>query len=282
MKPLGEVLTLSVRYLKDKGISSPRLVAETLLCHVLHKKRIDLYTDFEYPLEESELELFRTLLKRASLSEPPEYITGSVEFYHCTLTLSPDVLIPRQETEILTDMIAKKLAKENLSSKVLWDLCTGSGCIGISLKKKLPDLRVSVSDASEKALKIARLNGDRNGVALEYVLGDLLKPFAGQKANYVVCNPPYITQKEYGELDPSVKNYEPVSALVGGETGLEFYERLANELPGYLSSGAKVFLEIGAGRGEGVGKLFSSPFWKKKELLYDYAGHDRFFFLEIE
>ena len=142
MKLLGEILSLSVQYLKDKNVESPRLTAETLLAYVLKKKRLDLYMQFECPLEESELERFRDTLKRASLHEPVEYIIAEVDFYGCDLFVSKDVLIPRPETEILVDKVAKILEKEDLSHKILWDICAGSGCMGLSIKKKFHLLRV--------------------------------------------------------------------------------------------------------------------------------------------
>lgn len=282
MRLLGEVLTLSIQYLKDKKIESPRLTAELLLAHVLKKQRLDLYMQFEAPLEETELEKFRSLLKRASLHEPVEYIIAQVDFYGCLLSVSPDVLIPRPETEILVDKIVKEIRKEDLKDKILWDICTGSGCIGLSIKRKNPLLKVFLSDNSAKALTVCEKNAKENDLEVDCLLGDFLTPFKGMKAHYVVCNPPYITEKEYETLQPSVKVYEPKQALVGGERGIEFYERLAKELPEYLVPGAKVFLELGSGQGKVLSEIFSNSFWVRKELLFDYAGHDRFFFLEIE
>lgn len=282
LKTLGEVLTLATQYLQERRVSSPRFVAETLLAHTLGKKRMDLYMNFECPLEEKELADFRSRVKRAGGHEPIEYILGFTTFYGCTLTLSKEVLIPRPETEILVDEVAKLLSKEALQGKTLLDLCTGSGCIGLSLKKKFPPLSVVLSDLSQGALATAKENASKNGLEVELLLGDLLAPFQSRLANYVVCNPPYITSSDYTQLDPSVKNYEPSCALIGGENGLLFYERLANELPSHLAPQAKVFFEIGTGQGEALKKIFSSPIWKKKEVLSDFAGHDRFFFLEIE
>ncbi len=112
--------------------------------------------------------------------------------------------------------------------------------------------------------------------------GDLLAPLKGKRTDFVLCNPPYISDSEYETLPFSVKGYEPKLALVGGTTGLEFYQRLAEDLPRHLTSGARVFLEIGCRQGEGVSKIFSDPCWVKKEIKQDWAGKDRFFFLEIE
>lgn len=282
MKLLGEVLKLSTQYLKEKEVSSPRLVAELLLAHILKVKRIDLYMRFECPLEEFEIAELRSYIKRAACFEPVEYIIGKVEFYGCSLSVSSDVLIPRPETEILVDKAVKLLEKEDLFGKNLADVCSGSGCIGISLKKKFPELSVYVSDKSEEALRVCRKNIENNGVPVTVFTGDLLDPFVGTKIDYVFCNPPYISNREYEELHPSVKKYEPKMALLGGEDGLVFYERLARDLPLYLASQGKVFLEIGTGQGNMLYKIFSAPCWKKKEVSYDYGGHERFFFLEIE
>lgn len=282
MKLLGEVLSLSTQFLKDKKVVSPRLVAETLLSSVLNVKRMDLYLKFECPLEEKELDHFRALIKRAALKEPVEYILSQVEFYGIDVFVSPDTLIPRQETEILVDKVSSFLQKDELEGKCLLDLCSGSGCMGLSLKKKFPILSVYLSDFSKSALSLSQKTAEKNGVDVFFLQGDLLDPFRGKKADYVLCNPPYISEAEYRDLELSVKGFEPKSALVGGFTGLEFYERLNKDLPLHLNSKAKVFLEIGYLQGEAVSKIFSDPCWVRKELLQDWSGKDRFFFLEIE
>jgi len=165
---------------------------------------------------------------------------------------------------------------------VAWDLCCGSGCLGVSLKKALPALEVSLSDLSEKAIEIAKANASMNDATVCFYQGDLLSPFRQGKADFVLCNPPYISNQEFDSLDLSVRLYEPKIALASGPSGLEFYIRLADELPVYLNRGAKVFLEIGAGQGAAVGAIFGAKCWKTKCLEKDWAGHDRFFFLEFE
>ncbi|MBS0625870.1 MAG: peptide chain release factor N(5)-glutamine methyltransferase [Verrucomicrobia bacterium] len=276
MKTLGETLKLSASYLQERKIGEPRRQAEDLLAHVLSLKRIDLYMQYDRPLEEKELGILRELLKKRGKGEPHEYIVGETLFYGCKIRVDRSVLIPRPETEILVDLIGKKIS----GKKVLWDLCTGSGCIGISLKKAFPELKVVLSDISPEALAVAKENARINEVDVECREGDLLAPFAGEKADYVVCNPPYISSKEYLTLDRSVADFEPKLALVGGERGDEFYGRLARELPAYLNAGASAFFELGTGQGEVVKNLFSDPLWTQRELKKDWAGHDRFFFLE--
>ncbi len=282
MKGLGEVLAASARFLKERGIPSSRLTAEELIAFVLKMKRIDLYLQFDRPLEEGELSLIRPLLKRASFGEPVEYILGETSFYHTELSITPAVLIPRPETEIFVDLICKELAQDSQVGKEAWDLCTGSGCIGISVKKACPDLKMTLSDLSEKALELAGQNAVKNAVEVECLQGDLLEPFQGKKADFIFCNPPYISETEYKNLEISVKGFEPKVALVGGEDGLDYYRRLKECLPTFLQPKAKVFFEIGTGQGAALMDLYTGPMWTRKRIEKDWAGHDRFFFLEFE
>ena len=140
--------------------------------------------------------------------------------------------------------------------KRAWDICCGSGCLGIGLKKAHPHLDVTLSDLSAEALALAKKNADLNELSVNFLSGDLLAPFAGKKADLVLCNPPYVTEEEYASLDPEVKNYEPKMALLGG---LTFYQRLSQELPKYLNPGAKIFLEIGCTARKCGVKSFFSP-----------------------
>jgi len=282
MKTVSEVLQLSAGYLQEKDVERPKREAEDLLAFVLKVSRLDLYMQHDRPLEEKELSTFRAFLKRKAQGEPYEYIVGETLFFHCTLRITSDVLIPRPETEILLEKAVSEIQKDEWRGKEAWDLCTGSGCLGIGLKKALPELNVSLSDLSAKTLEVARANASWNEVAVACYQGDFLNPFLGMKADYIFCNPPYISEEEFGSLDPSVRLHEPEMALVSGPSGLEFYERLAVELPNYLNSGAQIFLEIGSGQGEALGVIFSAKCWKTKRLEKDWAGHDRFFFLEFE
>jgi release factor glutamine methyltransferase len=245
-------------------------------------KRLDLYMQFDRPLVEVELEALRPLVKRAVQKEPLEYILGRVAFYNTDIALTRAVLIPRPETEILVDLACKQLKASSLEGKGAWDLCTGSGCMGIALKKNCPELSVTLSDLSKEALDVARNNALQNGVEVECLESDLLTAFQGKKADVVFCNPPYVTEREYGSLDPSVREFEPKMALVGGEEGLDFYKRLKKELPSLLNSGAKIFLEMGSTQGAALQALFSEAHWRHQRIEKDWAGHERFFFLEFE
>jgi release factor glutamine methyltransferase len=280
VKTVGELLSLSTAFLQEKGIREPRRDVEELLAKALGLQRLDLYLQYDRPVEENELPLFRDWIRRKAKFEPIEYIFGQTNFYHCTIRVNRSTLIPRPETEILVDLISQRLQNINLSGHVLWDLCCGSGCIGIALKKVFPALKVILSDFSAEVLEVAAENALLNGVEVELRQGDLLAPFSGEKANYITCNPPYISEKEYLTLDRSVAAFEPKTALVSGETGLEFYERLAYQLPPYLQDNAQVFFEIGANQGDLLKKVFFMHSWVRFTLNQDWSGRDRFFFLE--
>jgi len=278
MKTVREVLDASINFLKQKEIDHPRKCIEELLSHALSLSRLELYLQFDRPLQSKELDQMREYLKAAAKGEPWQYIVGQVEFLECTIKVERGVLIPRQETEILADRVIKELPEEPC---VIWDICCGSGCLGVAIKKKRPDCIVILSDLSEEAVKIAKENGQRCGVDVEVRQGDLLGPFEGDKADIVICNPPYISERDFQGLGLEVKEWEPKMALVGGVTGFEFYERLAAELPLYLKSGAKVYLEIGAGMGKGIKEMFSSLKWGSVEVTQDWASHDRFVLAKI-
>jgi release factor glutamine methyltransferase len=267
MKTIGEILKLSTGFLSEKKIDRSRRIAEQLVSHALRLKKMDLYLQFDKPVIEKELSLIRELVKRASKGEPIEYITGEIEFFGCHIKTDPRALIPRPETEILVEKISKRAQKG-----VLWDLCTGSGCIGIALKKSHPELEVTLSDLSAEALQLAAENVQANQVEVNLLQGDLFAPFIGKKADWIVCNPPYLSEAEYVTLDPSVKDFEPRMALVGGVRGLEFYERFKREMPLFLNPGAQVFFEIGASQGSALQALFPEG-----ELQLDWASLPRFF-----
>ncbi len=196
-----------------------------------------------------------------------------VEFFRCRIKLTPHVLIPRQESEILIFY-----ALPHIKGGILLDLCTGSGCLGLAIKKARPDMHVILSDISHEALECARNNAALNQLDVEFLEGDLLEPLGDRKVDYVICNPPYVSDEEYEHLDSSVRDFEPKLALVGGKEGLDFYSRLSKSLKGHINEGAKIFFEIGKDQGEKVLNLFSD--WEKKEVIKDWAGHDRFVFLE--
>lgn len=271
------MLQASIACLQDKKLDRPRRLAEELLAHSLNIKRTDLYLQLERVIIGDELQQIRSGLQRLVAGEPIEYVLGEIDFYGCRIKVDQRALIPRLETEVLVDFMIPRIKK--ISSA--WDLCCGSGCIGIALKKKMPDVNVVLSDLSQEALALAKENALLNRVDVQCVEGDLLAPFVGMKTDLMIANPPYLSLQEYFSLDPSVRDFEPKMALVGGRQGTEIYERLAEEMPLFLNPGAQVFLEIGSTQKEEMQKIFSSKIWKS-ECISDWSGKDRCFFLEIQ
>ena len=283
MKTLLEIIRLSTDHLNRLGIPSPRREAEELIADCLNLKRIDLYIQYNYPLNEDELEKCRDSIKRRCKGEPSQYIRGFVDFFNCKILVNPNVLIPRHETEILVDIISKKLEKEaSLQDKVLWDICCGSGCIGISLKKKFPELSVTLSDISKEALLVAKENAAINNTDVNFLLGNLFEPYGDRKADYIVSNPPYIAESEFQSLQKEVAQFEPKLALISGSTGLEFYEYFAKHIRKYLQPHGKAWFEIGAGQGNALIDLFKFNKFDTISVEKDWSQHDRFFSLEIE
>lgn len=246
-----------------------------LLCDALGLSLSELYQERERLLTLDELLRICAYIERRRQGEPLAYIHGEVDFYGCKIAVTPQVLIPRPETELLVDLVVQDLEKQDLSGKVLADLCSGSGCIGVALKKRFPQLQVLLLDVSEVACAVAKENARRNGVKVEVLCGDLVEGLG--KVDYVICNPPYISRAEYRVLDVEVRQWEPREALEAGDSGLEFYQRLASELPSFLKEGAKLWLELGYAQGEAVKAIFSSGSWKQLWVGQDYAGWDRFF-----
>lgn len=276
MYTIRELIKRSTEYLEKRGVQHGRRISEELLAALLKRKRMELYFDYDAPLEEKEVSRYREWIKRKGIREPFAYIVGEVEFLDLKLKVTRATLIPRHETEILADLILKNLPEGSLE---VWDVCTGTGCLGLAVKNRRSECAVKLGDISSEALKIAKINAKRNHLEVDLLEGDLLTPFEGKKADVVICNPPYITPEEYEGLEEEVRAFEPRRALVGG---LDFYYRLKKELPHFLNPKAKVFLEIGAGQGNDVIETFSESHWVQKKCEKDWSGHDRFFFLEYD
>ena len=275
MKTVEDIRQHAIDFLEKKGISFPRRDAEELIATTLGLTRLELYLDLERPLKDEELAKVKDLLKRRGKREPLQYLLGETKFYETILKLTPDVLIPRPETEILVDMIVKELREHDLEGKTLLDLGTGSGCIAISLKKALPQLNVLAIDISEKALQIAKENAERNNVEITFLKSDLFGSDC-PKIDFIISNPPYIGEIEIESLEPEVLDFEPKVALFGGPQGFEIYERIAKEMKATLKPGGRAWLEIGYKQGAKLVEIFQNAGWKNTRFEKDWSGHDRF------
>jgi len=283
MYNLIDILSHSKSYLKKQKISDYARSAEEIFCMVLKCTRSDL---FLYPQKKinitQKIQIEKLLDKRAIEKIPLAYLLGDVSFFGCKIKVTKDVLIPRMETEELVEKMIKILEKEDLKNNVLWDIATGSGCVGIALKKYFPTLKVVISDISEKGLKVAEENAQANHIDVEIRKGDLFEPFEGEKADFIVSNPPYIAKGEIEHLQREVKDHEPILALDGGESGVEFYKRFFQDLEKHLHPNGKVFFEIGESQKETLKEIFSKKIFFKMSFFKDLAKRDRFFLLEFE
>lgn len=272
MQTIQDILQLSSSFLEQKGILQPRREAEEVLSLALNLSRLDIYLNFDKPLVEEELLKCREILKRKALGEPSAYIKGHISFFDCQIAVTPDVLIPRVETELLVDRICKEISNE----KRIWDLCTGSGCIAIAIKKRISQLEVFASDICPKALAVAKNNAKDNGVVVHFLEGDFLSVIR-EKVDLIVCNPPYVSDEEFQNLNESVASFEPKIALVAPNDGLEFYMQLAKFGKDFLLPGGKIWLEIGYLQGSKVKDLFDGEGWHNTLVIKDLSSHDRFF-----
>ena len=260
---------------RTKGIESPRLDAEVLLAHALSTTRVQLIIDAKRPLMADELARFRTLVKRRRAHEPVAYIVAQREFYGRMFRVDRRVLVPRPDTETLVDAALARTRRCSMSMRAL-DLCTGSGCVAITLGRERPTSRVVAVDLSDAALALARENALRLGaynVALR--VADL---FAGEgEARYdvVTANPPYIPSREVDALAPDIRNFEPRLALDGGEDGLALLTRIVREAPAHLVAGGLLAVEVGAGEAPDVRALFESTGYTEIEVARDYARIER-------
>ncbi len=258
---------------------SPILDARLLLAHVLDVNHSYFVAHAEERLPTEPLQSFLTLVARAEKREPIPYIIGRIPFHHITLAVTPDVLIPRPETELLVEK-AIAWAKGN-AAKTVVDVGTGSGCIAISMAKALPELHVSATDISAQSLHVARGNALENGVTIAFEHGSLLEPLT-HNVDLIVANLPYITDAEWAQLDQGVKLYEPSHALKGGVDGLDSVRSLLQQAQVRLNRQGAIFLEIGWQQGAATVELAREYFPAATIACWrDYAGKDRIVQVEL-
>jgi release factor glutamine methyltransferase len=249
---------------------NPRRDAEVLLAHVLRCDQAALLTHPERLLSPAESDQLENFLKRRLASEPMQYITGSQEFFGLLFEVTPDVLIPRPETEHLVEAALEHIGREAVR---ILDVGTGSGAIAVSLAHARPQSHVTAVDLSPAALEVARRNAQRHAVLdrVTFLQSNLLAALDGADFDVVVSNPPYIAEGEV--LEPQVSNYEPHPALYAGPTGLEVYERLIPEARKVLKPGGWLLLEIGFGQQPAVEALLRG--WRSVSVVHDLQGIPR-------
>jgi release factor glutamine methyltransferase len=267
-----KILTWTKGYLADKGVENPRLEAEWMLCEALSLDRVGLYLNFDKPLSDSELAAYRGMVARRGKREPLQYILGSQEFMGLEFQVSPAVLIPRHDTEVLVTQGVKRGA----TAGSILDIGSGSGCVAIALAKALPEAEVCSVDISGEALAVARENAEKNDAPVQFFQGALFEPFPGRRFDMIVSNPPYIPAVELATLQQEVRGFEPMSALDGGADGLDFYRQITQDAPEHLNPGGWLLFEVGAGQAPDVlGLLRASGFNLDCFTDTDPAGIER-------
>lgn len=270
MKTVRDILNLSIQHVANQR---PRHEIEWLIAEALGITRLDLYLQFDRPMEEYELSKIRSGISRLKKGEPLAYVRGLAPFFKDEFIVSQDVLIPRPETEILVELASVYLSSKH-SPGVLFDICTGSGCIGLSIKKLFPAWHIVLSDISEKAIAVTKQNAEKLHVSVDILLGDLLAPFH-TKADCIVANPPYLSQKEWESVDSSVQQYEPQIALMAGFSGIEWYERFFAQVHHYINPGACVLVEIGSTQANEVSALAQQHHFAEVSVIQDLSRRDR-------
>jgi release factor glutamine methyltransferase len=269
MSTYKELLQIGRERLKERGIADADLDAWYLLAHVYKLSRTDLIVKGDQPVSVEKAEEYLTLIAKRAKNIPLQYITGSQEFMGLEFEVNSSVLIPRQDTEILVEEVLK-VSKD----KTILDLCTGSGCIIISLAKLGRPRKAVALDISEQALVVAKANARRHQVEVELIQSDLFDQVE-ESFDIIVSNPPYIPTDEIRTLMPEVRDYEPSIALDGSEDGLIFYRRITSDIKRYLNKNGSVFFEIGYNQGDSVKQILREAGLTDIMIKKDFSGLDR-------
>ena len=289
-----EMLTMGEKQLMDSDIADATRDCKILYCYMMDIPFSKIILEYQEVLQDRLCDKYFELIDRRSKGEPVQYIMGSQEFMGLEFIVNENVLIPRQDTETLVEDALEIINTGTLRGEDMdvkrkeWDildLCTGSGAIGVSLARIANKVNVTCSDISEGAIKVAKENAQKHGVAksVKFEQGNLFKPFSKhfrkQKFDMIISNPPYIKSSVIPTLQKEVCEHEPISALDGGESGLDFYERIVSGVGSHLRKSGVLLLEIGHDQGEAVSGLLSrNGEFTSIRVLKDLANRDRIVF----
>ena len=275
MESVLEVLQKAEAYLERAKIENPKIDAQWLLAEALGCKRLELFLQYERPLDEDVLQPLRESVRRRARGEPLQYIIGSLDFHDIRLAVGPGVLVPRPETEQLVERVIS-LLQEWEAPRVV-DLGTGSGAIALALAAALPAARILALDRSREALEQARANADRLGLRerVSFRKGDWLSELE-LEADCIVANPPYLTEEEWETARVEVREHEPREALVAADGGMADLKRILAEAPDRLAAGGLVALEMGVGHAAVLGEEARICGFREVTVEADDSGRDRF------
>ena len=272
-----DLIEWTTKYFKNQSITSPRLDAELLLGHVLKKSRLQLYLSFDMPVLQEALSQFRALIKRRAAHTPVSYLTNQKEFMSLAFYVDSRVLIPRPETEILTETV---LQQQSGKCRLI-DIGTGSGAIAVSLAFHRPDWEIVATDMLADALEVARENARIHGCTerITFLQGNLFTPVEtseNRRFDWIASNPPYISSRDFPTLPPDIRDHEPISALTAGSDGLSIIRRIIAGAPQFLNPNGRLILEIGNNQSDQVQELIQShPAYNDSQVIVDYSGRER-------
>ena len=275
MPNIFEILKHATEILQKSGIAAARREANSLLAFALEKDKTFLIAHAEYALSVEENTRFLEFIKRRARREPLQYITGRQEFYGLDFEVTPDVLIPRPETELIVENACQILReKEN---PFFCEVGVGSGCIAVSILHEVNAARAVGLDVSEKALQIARRNAEKNNVSerLELKISDVFSILESGQFDLIVSNPPYIAGEDFAGLQAEVRDFEPRFALTDGRDGFSIIEKIVNDAPKFLKPGGFLLVEIGFNQAAQVRRMFSPEVWREIHILPDLQGIPR-------
>lgn len=275
-RTIRALLRLGTAVLGEAGIPEPVRDAKMLIGLAAERDKAFVIAHPEYEVTDEQAERFRGYLRRRLNREPIQHITGCQEFYRLSFAVTPDVMIPRPETELIVEAGVELL--HGLSEPTICEVGVGSGCIVVSLLHALQNATASGLDISPAALRVAALNAERNRVQdrLTLLESNIFAALAkSERFDLIASNPPYVPAAEIESLQREVRDFEPHLALTDGGSGLTVIERIVTEAPSYLRPGGHLLLEIGFSQSEIVGGMFGSPKWQQIEFLPDLQGIPR-------
>lgn len=275
---IAETLKHASEQLRAAQVPNDVLDAQTLLAEALGKDRTFLIVNFNQQLDDDLLTKYQSLIERRATGEPLQYITGHQEFFGLEFEVTPDVLIPRPETEIIVEETIRLVQQANSDEPIIVDVGTGSGCIAVTLAREIEQARVIACDISLAALQVARRNAARNKVEerMQFIESDLLAAFDEDNfADIIISNPPYVAVNELATLQREVRDWEPHLALTDHGDGLSFYRRLLQDAPSRLKPGGYLICEMGYTQSEAVIAMVDPAVWKEPRLLDDLQGIPR-------
>lgn len=266
-----DIINKAQNTLEAAGIADSQVDSWLLAEFVFGITRAKYYTNMQMTVDGKSAEKYNELVNQRAGHIPLQYLVGTQEFMGFTFKVNENVLIPRQDTELLVENVADCLGN---GERTVLDMCTGSGCIAVSIDRLSKDSKVTAVDISEKALEVAQENNRFNNANVTFIQSDLFTNVTG-RYDIIVSNPPYIRTDEIPKLMEEVKSHEPVMALDGMEDGLYFYKKICNEASDYLNDNGKIFFEIGYDQGDDVSEILRQNRFCNIEVLKDLSGNDR-------